>query len=241
MTRSSNATAASAVAAPATGTPATYPPATRTPAPRTPAPRTSSAAVANGRGAGGPDASAAIGSVAFVGAGPGDPGLLTLRAVELLAVADVVLLDGAVSAAVATHCRPDVAVVEGTSPDGAPLSEKARAKLAVDAARAGRHVVRLVDGDPALYPGTGEEAGACARAGIPFEVVPGVSPASAVPTYAGIPLTSKRVREVRVVDAAADVDWSAYATSGTSLVLLNAAGRIDCVAAALVAAGLAAT
>ena len=201
---------------------------TAVPAAATPSVHTPTARTARTHRLNAPVAAESVGSVAFVGAGPGDPGLLTLRAVELLTAADVVVLDDMTNDAVLRHCRPDVSVVAGV-------------ELAVNAARAGQYVVRLVEGDPALYPATSEEAEACARAGIPIEVVPGVSPASAVPTYAGIPLTSKSVREVRVVDAAADVDWSAYATSGASLVLLNAAGLIDCVAAALVAAGMAPT
>ncbi len=179
------------------------------------------------------------GHVAFVGAGPGDPDLLTVRAVELLARADVVITESQDEAFLRRFCKPDVEVVDGSlGDDGQPLSHAVRARLVVKAAKSGGAVVRLLDGDPFLYATGSEEAVGCAKAGIPFEVVPGVSSVSAVPAYAGIPLTSAKHREVRVVNVAeGSVDWSSVAAGSATLVLLSATGVIGDVARALVDAG----
>jgi len=179
------------------------------------------------------------GIVAFVGAGPGDPGLLTVRAVELLADADIVVTESQDATFVARFCRPDVEVIDGSvGDDGQPMTHAMRAKLVVKAAKSGRLVVRLLDGDPFLYATGSEEAAGCAKAGISFEVVPGVSAISAVPAYAGVPLTTAKAREVRIVNVAeGTVDWSAYAAGNATLVLLSATNVIADVAKALVAAG----
>jgi uroporphyrinogen III methyltransferase/synthase len=179
------------------------------------------------------------GTVAFVGAGPGDPGLLTVRAVELLAAADVVVTENQDEVFVARHCRPDVEVVDGSvGDDGQALSHAMRAKLVVKAAKRGGHVVRLLDGDPFLYGTGSEEAAACVKAGIPFEVVPGVTAVSAVPAYAGIPLTTAKAREVRVVNVAEGaLDWDAVAAGKATLVLLSATATIGDVAKAIMSAG----
>jgi uroporphyrinogen III methyltransferase/synthase len=180
------------------------------------------------------------GYVAFVGAGPGDTGLLTMRAVERLAAADAVVFDEVAREQLLPYCPPDVEVLDGAlGTDGEPLALAARAKLVVTAAKAGKHVVRLLDGDPAIHGGVAEEAAACAKAGIPFEIVPGVSTVTAVPSYAGVPLTSKNAREVRVVDASDPrVDWAAYASDSATLVLTNASNVIAEVASQLVLAGM---
>ena len=182
---------------------------------------------------------AGVGSVAFVGAGPGDPELLTVRAAALLAAADVVVHDADVSAELLQQARADATVVAvGLGADGQPLAHAARAKLAVDAARDGDVVVRLLEGDPGLFGGLGEEASACAKAKIPFEVVPGVSSVTAVPAYAGVALTTSKDREVRVIDAARpDLDWAVHAAPHVTLVLLHAVDHIAEVASALLAAG----
>jgi uroporphyrinogen III methyltransferase / synthase len=183
-----------------------------------------------------------LGCVAFVGAGPGDPELLTVRAVELLAKADVVVTESQDADFVRRFCRDGVEVVDGSvGDDGQPLSHAVRARLVVKAAKSGGSVVRLLDGDPFLYATGSEEAVGCAKAGIPFEVVPGVSSITAVPAYAGIPLTSAKHREVRVVNVAEGVrnaaDWSSLAAGSATLVLLSATQVIGEVAKALVAAG----
>jgi siroheme synthase len=121
-------------------------------------------------------------TVTFVGAGPGDPGLLTLRAVEALALADAVIIDQvAREDVVARHCRDDVEVIDaGQGDHGQQLTHASNAKLVVRTAKAkaGGTVVRLMDGDPATFNGLAEEALACAKAGIAFEIVPGVSATS---------------------------------------------------------------
>jgi uroporphyrinogen III methyltransferase/synthase len=181
----------------------------------------------------------AVGSVAFVGAGPGDPDLLTVRAVELLALADVVITESQDAAFVARFCREGVEVVDGSvGDDGQPLTHAMRARLVVRAAKRGGNVVRLLDGDPFLYATGSEEAAGCVKAGIPFEVVPGVSAVSAVPAYAGVPLTNAKAREVRVVNVAeGGLDWAAVASGKATLVLLSATKVIGDVAKAIIAAG----
>ena len=147
-----------------------------------------------------------VGRVAFVGAGPGDPGLVTLRARDRLAAADTILIDQLNrDELIARFAGPDVTLVDaGHGEHGEELTRASRAKLLVRTAKAlggDGLVVRLLDGDPSLFSGFAEEALALHKAGIPFEVVPGVSAASAVPMYAGVPLTTQQATAVHVVDA----------------------------------------
>ncbi len=195
------------------------------------------------------------GWVSFVGSGPGDPDLLTVRAVELLRRAEVVVTEAPEHADLirtvlgppATGTRtgaidgpeesggPEI-VDGGFGEDGQPLTHASRAKVVVKQAKRGLRVVRLMTGDPFLYASGPEEAQACAKAGVGFEIVPGVSSVSAVPAYAGIPLTTKSNREVAVVTCGERVDWTQYADDRT-LVLLSAVGQIGEIAEALVHAG----
>ncbi|MGI9083706.1 MAG: uroporphyrinogen-III synthase [Aeromicrobium sp.] len=176
-----------------------------------------------------------LGHVSFVGAGPGDVSLLTVRATELLAQADVVITELPEHAALVST---DAEIVDGSvGEDGETLTHAARARLVVRQAKAGAHVVRLISGDPFTYSTGPEEAAACAKAGIGFEVVPGISSVSAVPAYAGVPLTNRANREYSVVSVGdATIDWSAHVSADT-LVLLSAVARIDEVASGLVEAG----
>jgi uroporphyrinogen III methyltransferase / synthase len=197
-----------------------------------------------------PSQSQPRGWVSFVGSGPGDPGLLTVRAAELLRRADVVITEVPEHAALVRTVLGLTAPagdesVETTGPeivdggfgeDGQPLTHAARGKVVVKQAKRGLRVVRLLSGDPFLYASGPEEAQACAKAGLAFEIVPGVSSVSSVPAYAGIPLTTKDHREVAVVTCGDKVDWSQYADKRT-LVLLSAVGQIGDIAKALVAAG----
>ncbi len=196
-----------------------------------------------------PNQSQPRGWVSFVGSGPGDPGLLTVRAAELLRRADVVVtevpdhaelirqvLGLPVPADDATEPVGPEIVDGGFGEDGQPLTHAARGKVVVKHAKRGLRVVRLMSGDPFLYASGPEEAQACVKAGLAFEIVPGVSSVSAVPAYAGIPLTTKDHREVAVVTCGDKVDWSQYATKRT-LVLLSAVGQIGDIAKALIAAG----
>jgi uroporphyrinogen III methyltransferase / synthase len=179
-----------------------------------------------------------VGSVTFVGAGPGDPTLLTLRAAEALALADTVVLDKVARESFLVHARPDVQVLDGAvGVDGVPLARAARAKLVVDAAKAGQVVVRLIDGDPGLFGGLAEEAQACVKARVPFEVVPGVIAATAVPVYAGIPLTDGHARSVHVLQAESSPDWSAHVHASTTVVVLSSVADVDTVVRELLRAG----
>ncbi|MCL2614413.1 MAG: uroporphyrinogen-III synthase [Nocardioidaceae bacterium] len=182
------------------------------------------------------------GSLAFVGTGPGDPELLTVRASQLIADAEVLITEAPEHAAlVAALCGEDVEIVDGGfGEDGQPLTHAARAKVVVKQAKRGLRVVRLLGGDPFIYASGPEEAQAVAKAGLAFEVVPGVSSVGAVPAYAGIPLTTKDHREVAVVTCGDKVDWSRY-TDTPTLVLLSAVGQIGDIAKALVEAGRPAT
>ncbi len=185
------------------------------------------------------------GWVSFVGSGPGDPGLLTVRAVELLREAEVVVTEVPGHAELVCTLLGDelfrgedgpLIVDGGFGEDGQPLTHAARAKVIVREAKKGRRVVRLMAGDPFLYASGPEEAQACVKAGLGFEIVPGVSSVSAVPAYAGIPLTSKDNREVAVVSCQDKVDWTHHADAGT-LVLLSAVGTIGETAKALISVG----
>ena len=179
---------------------------------------------------GGRDASAP-GRVALVGMGPGDPSLLTLRAVAELERADLVIVSRAqCPAEILAHCRPDAEIVDSADRD--PV------RLAAQAARDGQYVVRLFQGDPGLACGLAAEGGALADAGVPFEVVPGVSAVTGVPGYAGIPLTDAEHSEVRVVDAShGGVDWERFAVPDATLVIIGAEGAVAEVCKGLVAAG----
>ena len=196
----------------------------------------------------GTKATAPRGWVSFVGSGPGDPGLLTVRAAELLRDAEVVVTEvpghedllRAVLGEDRLRGEDAPTLVDGGfGEDGQPLTHAARAKVVVREAKKGRRVVRLMSGDPFLYASGPEEAQACVKAGLGLEIVPGVSSASAVPAYAGIPLTSKDNREVAFVscrDHVRGVDWAHHADTPT-LVLLSAIGTIAETAKALMAAG----
>lgn len=179
------------------------------------------------------------GSVCFVGVGPGDEGLLTLRAVERLGTADVVVVDQVDrSALIAVHCRPGVTVLDaGFGDDGQPMTLNARARLVVRATRGGARVVRLMDGDPSSFHGLEGEIRACRKAQVPFEIVPGVTAVTAVPAYAGVVLTAAETGGVHVVQPYADTDWSLHAAESTTVVVLGPLGNVLTAAEALLAAG----
>jgi uroporphyrinogen III methyltransferase/synthase len=180
---------------------------------------------------GAPAASAAprpaAGRVAFVGAGPGDEGLLTLRAAALLGQADLVVASPEIAGRLAHLLRPEAAVA-----DSGTLEPDLR--LLVKAAKAGQLVVRLYGGDPFLFCHAAAEAAACVKARVPVEIVPGVPSATAVPAYAGIPLTSDSSGDVRIIHAS---EVSRLSAGPGSLVILGAeAGPAD-LGKMLVAAG----
>ncbi len=187
------------------------------------------------------------GTVALVGAGPGDPGLLTLRAAELLGQADVVLVDRLVDPGVLKHIREGAEVLDvgKTSWTGtAPRQEAINAQL-VAHALAGKRVVRLKGGDPFVFGRGSEEAEALVEQGIPFEVVPGVTSAVAAPAYAGIPVTARGItQDVCFVtghldpdDPASQVRWRALATGPGTLVILMGFDRLRGLAQGLIRHG----
>jgi uroporphyrin-III C-methyltransferase / precorrin-2 dehydrogenase / sirohydrochlorin ferrochelatase len=167
------------------------------------------------------------GSVALVGAGPGDPELLTLKGRRLLESADTVVYDALVSPRLLEFCRAEAEMVYvGKRDSRHTLPQGEINELLVAGARAGRRVVRLKGGDPFIFGRGGEEAEALAQAGIDFEVVPGVSAGVAVPAYAGIPLTHREFTSELVfltghecVSNRCPIDWSRYAKSSASLVI----------------------
>jgi uroporphyrinogen III methyltransferase/synthase len=187
------------------------------------------------------------GGVVLVGAGPGDPDLLTVRAARELAEADVVLYDALIPPAIVglvpTSCeRVDV----GKRGDGTRgVSQERIVELMIARARAGARVVRLKGGDPFVFGRGGEECSALREAGIPFEVVPGVSAAIAAPAYAGIPVTDRRYassftvvtghRGKRVTDDR--TDWEELARSADTLVVLMGTAWLPDIAARLIAGG----
>ncbi len=173
------------------------------------------------------DATRPGGRVALVGTGPGDPGLITVRAAQLLAEADVVVASPDLAARVRGHMRQHVELAD-------PAELAGDAWAVVKAAKAGQRVVRLYPGDPFLLPQGAETAATCAKAGVPFDVVPGVPPATAVPLYAGIPLSSDMGGDVRVVHAA---EASRVAPGPGSVVVLDAETGPADIAKMLVAAG----
>jgi uroporphyrin-III C-methyltransferase len=186
------------------------------------------------------------GRVALVGGGPGDPGLLTLRGRRLLAEADVVITDRLAPRDVLAGLGPDVEIIDaGKAPHAHGLTQEQINALLVERALAGQRVVRLKGGDPFVFGRGGEEALACVRAGVPFEVVPGVTSAVAVPACAGIPVTHRGItQDFAVVSAHLDpshpgatVDWEALAAGPGTLVLLMAVARLDEVTRELIKRG----
>jgi len=132
------------------------------------------------------------GKVYLVGAGPGDPGLLTIKGLKCISRADVIVYDRLVHPAILTHARPDAELIYvGKASSAHTMSQDEINCLLVEKAREGKNVVRLKGGDPFVFGRGGEEAEALAEQGIQFEVVPGVTSATAVPAYAGIPVTHR--------------------------------------------------
>jgi len=183
------------------------------------------------------------GRVILVGAGPGDPKLITVRGAEALGEADVVVFDRLASPALLDLAPPRAErVYAGKEPGQAAMSQSEIDMLLVERARCGSTVVRLKGGDPFVFGRGGEEALACARAGIPWEVVPGVTSAVAAPALAGIPVTHRNVaRSFAVVTGSTahgdGVDLAALATATDTLVVLMAAGKLAESCAALIEGG----
>jgi len=183
------------------------------------------------------------GRVALVGAGPGDPGLLTVRGRRLLRRAEVVVYDRLVAPALLDLAPRALRIFAGKASGRHALEQDEINRLLVAHARRGRRVVRLKGGDPFVFGRGGEEAAALAAAGIRFEVVPGVSSATAVPAYAGIPVSHRGVASSFAVvtghecRGAARVDWERLAGAVDTLVILMGLTSLPRIARALAAAG----
>jgi uroporphyrin-III C-methyltransferase/precorrin-2 dehydrogenase/sirohydrochlorin ferrochelatase len=182
------------------------------------------------------------GHVSLVGAGPGDPELLTRKAVARLRAADLVLYDALVDARVLRFARRAQTFYVGKRAGRHALSQDAINALLVRAARRGRRVVRLKGGDPFVFGRGGEEAIALARAGIAFDVVPGVTSAVAAPALAGIPVTHRGLASAFLVVSGHDVEAFRSATGAltpdaATLVVLMGLGRAAAIADELIARG----
>ena len=188
----------------------------------------------------------APGTVWLCGAGPGDPGLLTLHALHALRCADAIVYDALVSEAIMGFAGPGAAR-EFAGKRGGRLSPKQgdiTGRL-IELARAGRRVLRLKGGDPFVFGRGGEEALDLTRAGIPFRIVPGVTAGIGGLAYAGIPATTRDTNTGVILmtghlaKADAPRDWTAIARTGLPLILYMAMTHLDAIAAGLVAGGLA--
>jgi uroporphyrinogen III methyltransferase/synthase len=188
----------------------------------------------------------AHGKVFLVGAGPGDPKLLTLKAVEVLRQANVVVYDRLVSESILDFAPKDAEkIYVGKSSENHELSQEKINELLVKLSLDGKKVVRLKGGDPFVFGRGGEEAEALADKGLSFEVVPGVTSAVAVPAYAGIPVTHRDyassfavVTGHQAADAGLPVDWGMLAGSVDTLVVLMGVGSLESTADALINGGL---
>ncbi len=183
----------------------------------------------------------------LVGAGPGDPGLITVRGLNVLRNADVVLHDRLVPESLLTEVRSDAVLINvGKTPGQASRSQREINKLLVDHCRSGKTVCRLKGGDPFVFGRGGEEAMALAAAGLKWEVVPGITSAIAAPAYAGIPVTHRGVSSgVAVVTGSEDpdgpsnhVDWDAAATFNGTLVVLMGWRNLPDIVDALTSRGM---
>jgi uroporphyrinogen III methyltransferase / synthase len=178
------------------------------------------------------------GLIAFVAAGPGDPDLLTLRAADLLARAAVVVTDPSALSIVRTRLGADVLVITAADEEGQPLAAAATSRLVLDHAKSGADVVRLFSGDPVLDGSLALEVAAITKAGLTYEVAPGVSPITAAAAYSGMSLTGRSARNIHVVDYdAPELDFAEHADAELTLVVLNATDHIAELAKGLLMAG----
>jgi uroporphyrin-III C-methyltransferase / precorrin-2 dehydrogenase / sirohydrochlorin ferrochelatase len=186
------------------------------------------------------------GGVALVGGGPGDPELITVRGRRLLAQADVVVADRLAPPELLAELAPHVEVIDAAKiPYGRAMAQDAINALLIERAREGKFVVRLKGGDPFVFARGYEEVLACADAGIPVTVVPGVTSAIAVPALAGIPVTHRSVTHEFVVvsghvapgDPESLVNWNALAAMSGTIVLMMAVERIELFADVLLKGG----
>ena len=193
------------------------------------------------------DVTTGVGHVTLVGGGPGDPGLLTVAGLAAIQSADVIICDRLAPLAVLSQAPAGVEVIDVAKiPRGEFTSQERINELLVEHGRAGRRVVRLKGGDNFIFGRGGEELLACAEAGVPVTVIPGVSSAIAAPALAGIPLTHRSLTQgVTIVSAhlppdhpGSTLDWSALARANTTLVIMMGVATLPAVSDELVAQGM---
>src|SRR5258708_33521960 len=184
--------------------------------------------------------------VSIVGGGAGDPGLITVAGWQRLRDAHVVVTDRLAPLALLDQLAPDVDVIDAAKVPGAPATRQEQInRTLVDRARAGHRVVRLKGGDPFVFGRGQEEVEACRAAGVPVEVLPGVTSAISVPAAAGIPVTHRGLSQgfcvvaghASTADTRSTINWAALARRGVTLVLLMSIQHLNGTAAALIAAG----
>ena len=187
------------------------------------------------------------GTVYLVGAGPGDPGLITAKGLACLESADAVVFDRLASDELISRARPDAVLIDvGKVPGRHRYRQEEINALLVTTAQEGKSVVRLKGGDPFVFGRGGEEASELAEAGIPFEVVPGVSSAIAAPAYAGIPITNRGYASSFTVVTGSEypdkpesyVDWEQIARTGGTITVLMGREGLGSITSALVRGGL---
>jgi len=175
------------------------------------------------------EAKRSVGKVYLVGAGPGDPGLITVKGVWCIRQAQVILYDYLAPEELLQYALPDAEVIYvGKKADSLHTAQRAINQKMIEQARLGRIVARLKGGDPFVFGRGGEEAEALAEAGIPFEIVPGVTSAIAVPAYAGIPVTHRLYSSGVTILTGHEcsekdrfrIDWSTLALEGQTVVIL---------------------
>jgi uroporphyrin-III C-methyltransferase len=183
-------------------------------------------------------------TVWLVGAGPGDPDLLTVRAARLIAEADVIVHDALVGDGVLALVPSGVELIDVGKRPGQVVAQDVTSALLVELGQAGKRVVRLKGGDPFVFGRGGEEAIALLEAGVPFEIVPGISSSTAAPLAAGIPVTHRGVSAAYTVvtghrrEGEHDVDWRSLANVGGTIVILMGVSQRGLIAGELIAGGL---
>jgi uroporphyrinogen III methyltransferase/synthase len=179
--------------------------------------------------------------VIYVAAGPGDPQLITLRGINAIKQAELVIADVNTMDIANAHANETADVVAAVDEDGVPMAPAVRARLAIDAAKEGAAVVRLCAGDPVVEDNLAVEVSTLAKSKIEFEYVPGVSPITAVPTHAGMSLFANKGKEVHILNGSEPIDWSLHLDPTIPIVVINAADKAPAIASALIARGRDAT
>lgn len=187
------------------------------------------------------------GRVVLVGGGPGDEGLITIAGMQAIRAADVVVCDRLAPMGVLSHARPQAEVIHvGKIPRGEFTPQEAINDILVSHAKEGRYVVRLKGGDSFVFGRGGEEWNACVAAGVPVEVIPGISSSIAAPSMCGIPVTHRSVTQGFVVvsghvtpdDQRNAVNWTALAASGMTIVVMMGVATLKPISARLIADGM---